>query len=216
MSVTVGYVGSRGVHLPLHFQDVDVVPPSRATIAPNGNLQFPTTGAIQLIDPSPAFNTALGMLWNGWSIYHSLQVNVSQRFSHGISFQGAYVWSKSIDIGSSEIDGAENQNEDPNPYFFLPNYNRGVSDWDIPQHLSLNFVWDVPSPKLKAPVPRFLASGWELGGILQFRVASLSVWKSPRIRLESATPVPMRDRTTMLPVARRARSIPATRTFTST
>ena len=165
MSVTVGYVGSRGVHLPLHFQDVDVVPPSRATIAPNGNLQFPTTGAIQLIDPSPAFNTALGMLWNGWSIYHSLQVNVSQRFSHGISFQGAYVWSKSIDIGSSEIDGAENQNEDPNPYFFLPNYNRGVSDWDIPQHLSLNFVWDVPSPKLKAPVPRFLASGWELGGI---------------------------------------------------
>ena len=35
LSVTLGYVGARGDHLPIHYNDVDVVPPSLVTLAPN-------------------------------------------------------------------------------------------------------------------------------------------------------------------------------------
>ena len=165
MTITVGYVGSRGVHLPLHYNDTNLVPPSLVTIAPDGDLQFPTTGPIPKINPNPLLAGVPGMLWNGWSIYHALQVNVTQRFSHGLSFQGAYVWSKNIDIGAGEINGGDNSNLSPNPYFFFPNLARGVSDWDVPQHLTLNFDWLAPSPHIGSVVPRLLLSGWELGGI---------------------------------------------------
>ena len=48
---------------------------------------------------------------------------------------------------------------------FLPSLNRGVADWDVPHHLALNAVWDLPNPSTQMAVPRFLLSGWEMGGI---------------------------------------------------
>ena len=52
-----------------------------------------------------------------------------------------------------------------NPYPPFPNLQRGVTDFDIPQHLSLNFSWEIPSPKSQLAASRFLLQGWQLGGI---------------------------------------------------
>ena len=38
----------------------------------------------------------------GSSIYHSLQVNLNRRLSHGLLFGVAYTWSKSLDFGSDQ------------------------------------------------------------------------------------------------------------------
>ena len=165
LSVTAGYVGSRGVHLPIRYGDTDVVPQTLVTIGPGGNLLFPTTGPIRRINPNPIFGLITATEWNGYSIYHSLQVNVTQRFSHGFSFQGVYQWSKNIDVGSSELNQADTFNNVDNPYPFDPNLNRGVADWDVPHHLALNFVWDAPSLHSGLGATRFLLSGWELSGI---------------------------------------------------
>ena len=165
LSVTAGYVGSRGVHLPIRYGDTDVVPQSLVTIGPGGNLLFPTTGPIQRINPNPIFGIIPATIWNGYSIYHSLQLNVVQRFSRGFSFQGVYQWSKNIDVGSSELNQADTFNNVDNAYPFDPNLNRGVADWDVPQHLVLNFVWDAPSPRSRLAATRLLLSGWELSGI---------------------------------------------------
>jgi Carboxypeptidase regulatory-like domain/TonB dependent receptor-like, beta-barrel len=165
MSFTAAYVGSRGVNLPLHYNDVNVVPPSLVTVTPDGHLQFPTSGPIQRINPNPIFHGVPGMLWDGWSKYNALQVSVNQRFNHGLTFQGVYVWSKNIDIGAGEVNGGDNANLSPNPWFFDPNYGRGLSDWDVPQHFALNVVWNVPSPHFQMALPRYLLSGWQLGGI---------------------------------------------------
>jgi hypothetical protein len=139
------------------------VPPSLVTTAPDGHLQFPA-GTPVVINPNQGL-TIPATIWNGDSFYDALQVNVIQRISHGLSFQAAYAWSKGIDNGSSEVNGADNGNTADNPYPFFPKYNRGFSDWDVPQHLALNFDWLAPSPQFRMAVPRFLLSGWELGGI---------------------------------------------------
>ena len=163
LSITAGYVGSRGVHLPRRYGDLNLVPPFLVKTAPDGHLLFPTTGPIQRINPS--FPLIPATLWNGYSIYHSGQVNVSQRFAHGFTFQGVYVWSKNIDVGSSEVNRSDNFNNVDAPYGFKPGLERGVADWDVPHHFTLNFVWDLPKPSTQSVVPRILLSGWELGGI---------------------------------------------------
>jgi hypothetical protein len=47
----------------------------------------------------------------------------------------------------------------------MPGLERGVADWDVPHHAALNFVWDLPNTSTQNAVPKFLLSGWELGGI---------------------------------------------------
>ena len=162
LSIAAGYVGSRGVHLPLRYGDLNLVPPFLVKNAPDGHLLFPT-GTPQRVNPN--FPLIPATLWNGYSIYHSGQLNVTQRFTHGFTFQGVYVWSKNIDVGSSEVNRNDNFNNVDNAYGFRPSLNRGVADWDVPHHAALNFVWDLPNPSTQSVVPRFLLSGWEMGGI---------------------------------------------------
>jgi hypothetical protein len=164
LSVTVAYVGARGVHLPLRYGDINLVPPSLVTTAPDGHLLFPG-GTPAVINASNPGLTIPATIWNGYSFYDALQINVMQRVSHGLSFQAVYVWSKSIDVGSSEVNNSDNFNTADNPYPFFPSLQRGVADWDVPHHLALNFDWLAPSPHLGMAASRFLLSGWELGGI---------------------------------------------------
>jgi len=172
LTLTAGYVGARGIHLPVTADDSDMVLPSVVTVSPDGHLLFPDTRPIQRVNPNFSQISTLG--WYGYSTYHALQVNATQQLRHGISWQLAYSWSKSIDIGSTEYSVGELQGSIDNPYVFLRNLNRGVSDFDVPQHLSVNFLWDAPSPHSGIAVSRFLLSGWELSGI--FTVQSGAVF----------------------------------------
>ena len=164
LSVTAAYVGARGVHLPFRYGDVNVVPPSLVTTAPDGHLLFPA-GTPPRIDAASPGLTIPATRWSVDSFYHALQINVVQRITHGLSFQAAYAWAKAIDDGSSEVNNADNFNTTDNPFPFDPGFNRGFADWDVPQHLAFNFDWLAPSPHLAMAAPRFLLSGWELGGI---------------------------------------------------
>jgi hypothetical protein len=162
LSITAGYVGSRGVHLPRRYGDLDLVPLSLVKTAPDGHLLFPS-GPPQRVNPN--FPLIPATLWNGYSSYHSGQLNVVQRFTHGFTFQGVYVWSKNIDVGSSEVNRSDNFNNVDAPYGFKPGLERGVADWDVPHHFAANFVWDLPKVSTQNVVPRVLLSGWEMGGI---------------------------------------------------
>jgi Carboxypeptidase regulatory-like domain/TonB dependent receptor/TonB-dependent Receptor Plug Domain len=162
LSITAGYVGSRGVHLPLRYGDLNLVPTFLVTKTQDGHLKFPS-GTPQRVNPN--FPLIPATLWNAYSIYQSGQINITQRFTHGVTFQGVYVWSKNIDVGSSEVNRSDNFNNVDNPYPFMPILNRGLADWDVPHHAALNAVWDLPNPSTQMAVPRFLLSGWELGGI---------------------------------------------------
>jgi hypothetical protein len=164
LSLTAGYVGARGVHLPWGADDGDLIPESFVTTAPDGHLLFPSTRPIPRINPN--FGRIQTLQWRGYSNYHSLQLNLAGNMRHGLTVQATYAWSKSIDIGSTEGLGSELINATGNPYgAFFPNLNRGLSDFDIPQRFSLSLVWDAPSPRGGMAVSRFVLSGWEVSGI---------------------------------------------------
>lgn len=97
------------------------------------------------------------------SNYNSLQAKVNKRFSHGLSFLTAYTWSHSIDGASVFFgSGANATSIFPQNNYDL-NAERGNSDFDIRQRLSLSFNYEMPAVR---SLPAFIGKGWELGGIL--------------------------------------------------
>jgi hypothetical protein len=97
--------------------------------------------------------------------YNALLVNVSKRFGHGLTFQGAYTWSKNLDQGSSTFSDNEYLNTAGPSYAFDLGLQRGPSDFDITHNVSVNGTWNIPVPSSLAGASRAILGGWELGGI---------------------------------------------------
>jgi len=165
--LTVGYVGSRGNHLPRSIEDIDQVPLSLVTVSSDGHLQFPKTGTIPRINPT--YSRIAATLWDDYSTYHGLVTNFNKRFSRGFFLNAAYTWSKSIDLGSNTFSDNESTNTSGSPYAFLPRLQRGVSDFDVTHNFVLNYSWVLPTPASFTGVSRAVLAGWELGGIFTAR-----------------------------------------------
>jgi hypothetical protein len=159
MAITVGYVGSRGVHLPYRVDNIDMVLP---TLTPAGYV-FPPTATSQTLNPN--FGRIDSTLWQANSFYDALQADFAKRVSHGIQFHAAYTWGKSIDtLSATEADDAF-PNGLFNQLFFDQRTTRGLSDFDVAQTLVLNFTWEVPSPASSSGLPKWALSGWQFGGV---------------------------------------------------
>ena len=110
------------------------------------------------------------------SIYHGLQVNVTQQISHGLQIQGAYTWSHSIDNSSDPLDPASGNRGLPRNSFNLQ-AERGNSDFDVRQRLSLNLSSQPNIGRGRAHLNNGFAGrfieGWEISGITSFRLVTL-------------------------------------------
>ena len=157
--LTVGYIGSRGVHQLFHADDVNYVLP---TLTPTGYLWPIPYGSGTKLNPNIGQLTAL--FWNGNSSYNGLLVQATKHMSHGIQIQGSYTFGKSIDVSSAAIADDEFNNSVSLP-FFDPSLRRGVSDFDVAQVGVINFTWTQPSMKLESGFGSWLLNGWEAGGI---------------------------------------------------
>jgi len=166
----VGYTGSAGTHLPIKFDDINLVPLSHTTRTPDGQYQFPLTGAP--IKTNPAFARIGAILWGGHSSYNALVVDLTKQFSHNLTFQAVYRWSRSIDNGDQTLAQNHNSNSVTNPYPLDMSLNRGPSDWDIPQSLILNYVWVVPTPASWNAAEKMVFSRWQFGGIFEYQSGS--------------------------------------------
>lgn len=142
----VGYVGNIGRKMPY----------SLAT-----NIALPGAGLAGL--PGAAFNRTAQTTLRGNganSNFNSFQVNVTKRFTGGLSLAGAYTWGKVLDTGF----------EQANPFDRRGNY--GPADWDRTHMLAISHLWQLPF----GPGTRYFISGlaawllgsWELNGILQW------------------------------------------------
>src|SRR5262249_14007605 len=83
--VRAAYVGSRGIHL---SETLNLNP------APVGGAGGPRLNAIAGFS---AFSTVQQDAQDINSIYHSLQLSVEKRLSHGLTVLANYTWSKSLD-----------------------------------------------------------------------------------------------------------------------
>ena len=112
------------------------------------------------------------------SYYNGLQVNVTQRLSHGVNIHGAYTWSHSLDDASDPLDPAgggtgasANRSLPRNSYNLRPEY--GNSDFDVRHRLSIDFVY-LPNlgrgrGYLNHGAAGRIMEGWQLSGIATFQ-----------------------------------------------
>ncbi len=114
-------------------------------------------------------NQALGVIryiyWNSDSNYHALNVNLQKTLTHGVQFQVAYSFAKSLDDSSQTIAGDTFGNGLNAPFWFLPKVFRGPSDFNVTHTMSINGLWDIPTPKSLGGFARTALGGWELGSI---------------------------------------------------
>ncbi len=158
----VAYVGSRGVHQPYYSNQFDIVAPAKTS---EGYFWPSPIGSGSLVNPN--FGSIRGMLWEANSVYHSLQLGLRKRLSHGLQLQASYTWSKSIDDTSSSFapDGFANSISTL-PYFDLKR-GRGLSDFNMSRILVLNGTWSLPMPKSPFAAVNWLAGGWQIGGVFR-------------------------------------------------
>ncbi|MEK7406123.1 MAG: carboxypeptidase regulatory-like domain-containing protein [Acidobacteriota bacterium] len=149
LSLEMGYVGSRGVHL-LQRRDTNAPPPGAGDInsrRPYTSLAVP--GLDYIVRPlADTFRRE----WTANGSYHGLQFKAEKRLSAGLSFLGAYMWSKAID------DLNDNQ---PDPYNMR--LERALSDNHVPHRFVVSYNYDLPFGH-----GRRLLGGWSIGGITVF------------------------------------------------
>jgi hypothetical protein len=149
---SLAYVGRRGLHLQELGQLNQLLP---GTVQAN-----PAVASPDALRPYQGFSSILQIDNGGRSMYHSLQVNLKRRLSHGLLFGVAYTWSKSMDFGSDQ------STELPNYYDRSILY--GPSDFDVRNMLVINYVWDVAfGANLSNRFARGAVAGWQLSGITQ-------------------------------------------------
>lgn len=147
---SLNYVGTKGLHL---FREYNIDTPEPGP----GNLQ--TRLPYYSIAPNVT-EIEMGAS-NGTSIYHSLQAELTKRFSDGLQGRVAYTWAKEID-DTSVFDPIDNS------------YNRGLGTNqapDIPQSFIASAVYQLPFgygrkwfSTAAGPV-RALISGWQFSTI---------------------------------------------------
>lgn len=153
----VGFVGSSGINLADYnhnYNTASLASPSNpingvtTNLVSNANLRVPYLGF--------AASGFQGTGFDGISNYNSLQVTLRKQLSHGVSFQAAYTWSKSLTdlIGyGANTNNASDLSQQYGPAYF----NR-------PQRFIVNYSWDLPFGHPSGFAGK-LVEGWTLSGV---------------------------------------------------
>ncbi len=119
----------------------------------------PLTGVGCPPDGVPVFSNIFAEDTIANSNYNSLQVSAEKRFSHGLQFQAAYTFSKSIDNASSF-------EESVNPLNY--GLSRSLSAFDAPHRFVFSYVYQFPKSSFRGFAGAFV-NGWGTSGILTFQ-----------------------------------------------
>lgn len=180
----IGYVGSKGTHLPVNYA-YNICQQTAASTAAEGNpFDFGSPNpasspycpaAAAAVNAGAGFNAVYCCLTinPGWwglssSIYHSLQAQFDHRFSHSFSMLANFTWSKLIDDSSSDWGGfwsLDVLGQD----FYNRKAERSVSAGDIPERFTLAPIVELPFGPGKKWLNRGVASevagGWRVSTI---------------------------------------------------
>ncbi|MBI4482024.1 MAG: TonB-dependent receptor [Acidobacteria bacterium] len=157
--VTAGYVGAKGVHLGRHtVQDGNIAVPD---FLPDGRLFFPAGRPKR----NPNFAVVRSRHNDAEAFYNSFQLGLNKRFASSLQFQVSYSASKSVDDASTMFNESDFGNTEPNPWVDAPKLDRGLSEFDVRQQLSVNYTLDLPGRSWSGVAGK-VVGGWQLGGIV--------------------------------------------------
>jgi hypothetical protein len=197
---TVGYVGSRGVHLPDTPDDMNYSLPVQTSVgymwpcAPkdaNGNC----TQAGTLLNPN--VGAIRPTLWDNSSHYSGLQAGLTKELSYGFQFQGTYNWGKCIDTGSNMNRSDPFSNSLADYMFFDHRLTRGLCDFNLSQSGVLSAIWTIPGTGRAGHFAAGVLKGWQLGEIFKVQTGapfSLLVAGDPLHRNAGDSGIDMPDR----------------------
>ncbi len=150
-----------------------LTPAQRSTLAARGitglpYTLFPSSQTVRQslrdypqFSTSGLFNAPLGTTW-----YDSFQLNVTQRFNHGVSFNMNYNFSKSMEItGTQDL--------------FNRSMGKDVGAFDRPHNVRLTLQYQVPELRnsgmalLSSKIGSQIFSGWGVGTFLNYESAAL-------------------------------------------
>jgi len=115
----------------------------------------PTTGEGCPADGLPVFSNIFQQNTISSSSYNALQLSLEKRFSHGLLFNFAYTYGKSLD-NASTFEGLLNPID--------PKLNRSLSLFDARHRFVFSYYWELPVPKYQGFAGKAL-NGWSLSGI---------------------------------------------------
>jgi hypothetical protein len=177
MSLTVGYVGSHGVHNLTRGDDGNMT----QGVQTSAGLLFPCGPPLIFGFCQPGNNAAggnaqinptLGIIryiyWATDSAYNAMNVSLDKKMTHGLQFLVADTWGRSIDDSSSTIAGDTFQQGLNSLYYFAPKSLRGPSDYNVANTLAVNVLWAIPTPKSWNGISKTALGGWQLGGIVKY------------------------------------------------
>ncbi len=197
----VGYVGSHGIHLYDWSRDINVAQlvagaPNEPTAGSGGQNLEMVASSLPYNDPAnpnPVTVNTIGTFTSnanervsylgfapggvaetetlGDSLYDSLQASLRHQFTHGLTLQVSYTWSKDMtNVDSNEagsginppgqtLFGAGNSN---NPLDLAQQY--GLASFNRPQRVVISYVYDFPYNSQHGFEGKML-SGWSVSGV---------------------------------------------------
>jgi hypothetical protein len=146
IAVSVGYYGSKGTHLELARNVNQLI---------NGVRPFVRLSANSSISPNVGLTNITQRESSGNSNYHGLWLTANKRFARGLSFNGSYTFSKSIDYNSRFQTATSVQDS------YNLRGSRGLSDFDVRHRFVISTIYELPFKG-----NRFI-EGWQLSTIVQ-------------------------------------------------
>jgi hypothetical protein len=167
-ALDVGYSGSKASHIVLAYQANNI--PALASVA--NPITNPQDGS--LITTNTPGNAYLRVPWVGFgpmsvlctcadgdSNYNSLQVTLRKQFSHGLTFQAAYTYGKTLT--DFEGTGGDVGGDSNNPSHLSQSY--GPADFDRTHRLIIYYNYQLPSYHQGHGLVGKAATGWSVSGV---------------------------------------------------
>lgn len=151
----VDYVGSSSSHLTTSTEgNPAVYIPGASTVSNRQSRRlYPEIGSINVMSDALSSN------------YNSLQISFRQNYSHGVSVQSSYAYSKALGVNGAETEGSNGPRD---PFDYQLDY--GPLSYDIRQNWVTSFLWE-PTSNLHFSngFVNALVKGWRITGILTMR-----------------------------------------------
>ena len=176
----VGYVGSHGLREPTYYLFNTATTPTVAndpcnylfdvSQATGSNVSCSTNPNFQPIDTRVPYPNLPSIMYANANIlgsnYNALQVQLRQRFTHGLTYLVSYTWSRAFDELSGVGNVSGNNGFTQDPHNITADY--GPASFDQPQRLTASGSWELPVGKGKqwslGPA-NWILGGWKISGI---------------------------------------------------
>jgi outer membrane receptor protein involved in Fe transport len=153
LAVQVGYVGKLGRKMIMGYSANPGIYGPGATLA-NLNARRIYQGFGELRSISSVANSG----------YNGLQIEATKRFTHGFSLQGAYTFSRSLDMRSGiAAVGATT------PNVFNLRSDIGLSDFQAKHIANVSWIWDLPRFSGGGALLKAVTGGWQINGLVNLR-----------------------------------------------